>query len=73
MIIAPDGRIDNAGKATITEAVTTGFQSGSNAGLYDGLSNQLDEMVKIYPNPATSKATISLNFLESIKYRIYNY
>jgi hypothetical protein len=63
MIIAPDGRIDNAGKATITEAVTTGFQSGSNAGLYDGLSNQLDEMVKIYPNPATSQATISLNLV----------
>jgi len=63
MLIAPDGRIDNAGKATIAEAVNNGFQSGSNAGLFDGLSNQLDEMVKIYPNPATSQATISLNLI----------
>ena len=63
MIIAPDGRIDNAGKATITEAVNTGFQAGSNAGLYEALTNQLDEMVKIYPNPATSQATISLNLV----------
>jgi len=63
MLIAPDGRIDNAGKATITEAVNSGFQSGGNAGLYEALTNQLDEMVKIYPNPATTQATISLNLV----------
>ncbi len=63
MIIAPNGRIDNAGKATITEAVNNGFQSGSNAGLYEPLASQLDEMVKIYPNPASTNATVSINLI----------
>jgi hypothetical protein len=63
MIIAPNGRIDNAGKATITEAVNNGFQSGSNAGLYEPLASQLDEMVKIYPNPASTNATVSMNLI----------
>lgn len=63
MIIAPNGRIDNAGKATIAEAVNNGFQSGSNAGLYEPLASQLDEMVKIYPNPASTNATVSINLI----------
>jgi hypothetical protein len=61
MLIAPNGRIDNAGKATIAEAVSNGFESGSNAGLYDALTNQLDAMVQVYPNPASNNATISMN------------
>ena len=63
MILAPNGRIDNAGKATIAEAVNNGFQSGSNAGLYEPLASQLDEMVKIYPNPASTNATVSINLI----------
>jgi hypothetical protein len=61
LLIDPAGRIDNAGKATIAEAVTNGFVNGSNTGLYEALANQLDAAVKIYPNPATSNTTISLN------------
>ena len=61
LLIDPTGRIDNAGKATIAEAVTNGFVNGSNAGLHEVLANQLDAAVKIYPNPATSNTTISLN------------
>lgn len=61
LLIDPTGRIDNAGKATIAEAVTNGFVDGSNAGLFEPLANQLDAAVKIYPNPATSNTTISLN------------
>jgi hypothetical protein len=61
LLIAPNGRIDNAGKATIAEAVSNGFQSGSNAGLFDALTNQLDAMVQVYPNPASNNATISMN------------
>jgi hypothetical protein len=37
LLIDPAGRIDNAGKATIAEAVTNGFVNGSNAGLYETL------------------------------------
>jgi hypothetical protein len=44
LLIDPTGKIDNAGKATITEAVSNGYVNGSNAGLYENLTNQLDEI-----------------------------
>jgi hypothetical protein len=49
-----------SGKATITEAVTNGYVNGSNAGLYENLANQLDEIVKVYPNPASDAANIEI-------------
>ena len=61
LLIDPTGKIDNAGTASIATAVTNGFVNGSNAGLFDALENQLDETVKLYPNPATSNTTISVN------------
>jgi hypothetical protein len=61
LLIDPTGKIDNAGKATITEAVSNGYVTGSNAGLYDTNENELDESVRIYPNPACSQANIALN------------
>jgi hypothetical protein len=61
LLIDPQGRIDNAGKATISEAVSNGYISGSNAGLYENMANQLDETVKIYPNPASLFTTLGLN------------
>lgn len=67
LLIDPAGRIDNAGKATIAEAVTNGFVDGSNAGLFEALENQLDAMVKIYPNPANSNTTISLNLENQVQ------
>jgi hypothetical protein len=65
MLISPDGRIDNAGTATISEAVTNGYENGINAGLYDALPNQLDEAIKLYPNPTSDHATISINLKEA--------
>lgn len=61
LLIDPTGKIDNAGKATITEAVSNGYVNGSNAGLFEASENQLDESVKIYPNPSNSQANIALN------------
>ncbi|MBM3185519.1 MAG: Omp28-related outer membrane protein [Bacteroidetes bacterium] len=61
LLIDPSGKIDNAGKATITEAVSNGYVSGSNAGLYEANVTQLDESVNIYPNPSNSQANIALN------------
>ncbi len=61
LLIDPTGRIDNAGTATIADAVTNGFVDGSNAGLFEALENQLDDAVKIYPNPTSTSTTISLN------------
>jgi hypothetical protein len=61
LLIDPAGRIDNAGTATITEAVGNGFITGSNAGLFEANASQIDDDVKIYPNPATDNTNISLN------------
>lgn len=61
LLIDPMGKIDNAGKATITEAVSNGYVNGSNAGLFEASENQLDESVKIYPNPTSSQANLTLN------------
>ncbi len=65
MILSPNGRIDNAGTATIAEAVANGYEAGANAGLYEGLSYQLDAEVNMYPNPATDKTIISINLKKS--------
>jgi hypothetical protein len=61
LLIDPNGRIDNAGKATIVEAVSNGYLEGSNAGLFENLENQLDEVIRIYPNPANDQTNIQLN------------
>jgi hypothetical protein len=60
MLLDPTGKIDNAGKATITEAVTNGFVTGTDvtAGLND-LSN-IDEQVQVYPNPASDYVNIAI-------------
>ena len=65
LLIDPQGRIDNAGKATITEAVSNGYVNGSNAGIYEANDTQLDESVKIYPNPTSSFTNISINLKAS--------
>ncbi len=60
LLLDPQGRIDNAGKATIAEAVANGYV----AGLSTIYGENLEKMVTVYPNPASSKTTIHLN-LES--------
>ena len=65
MILSPNGRIENAGTATIAEAVANGYEVGANAGLYEGLSYQLDAEVNMYPNPATDKTIVSINLKKS--------
>lgn len=60
LLIDPQGRIDNAGKATIAEAVANGYV----AGLSTIYGENLEKMVTVYPNPASSMTTIHLN-LES--------
>jgi hypothetical protein len=61
MLIAPNGTIDNAGKATITEAVANGYVAGPNAGIEETAMEQVDATFKIYPNPATTVAAISID------------
>ena len=65
LLIDPQGRIDNAGKATINEAVANGFIEGSNLGIVDYSKSELDTAVRVFPNPATSYTNVSLNLKTS--------
>lgn len=60
LLIDPQGKIDNAGTATIAEAVTNGYVLGGNAGLYDMTQNELNNAVSLYPNPANESTTLSI-------------
>jgi hypothetical protein len=60
MLVAPNGRIDNAGKATIAEAVSSGFVSGTQVASVAQLE-QPDAVMQVFPNPAVSQATVVLN------------
>ncbi len=61
MLIAPNGTIDNAGRATIAEAVSNGFVDGVDMVTSIDEENQLDAMLKVYPNPSTTYTTVTLN------------
>lgn len=65
LLIDPQGDIDNAGKATISEAVSNGFVPAATASLEDLTSNQLDDVVKLYPNPAQHFTNIEINVKEA--------
>lgn len=73
MLIDPTGKIDNAGKATIAKAITNGYDYGVAAGVAE-VSAQLDDVVKIYPNPTNSNAVLEVNLKEqaSVNVRISN-
>ena len=60
LFIDPTGKIDNAGSATIAEAVINGYVAGSGVGVND-IAQGPDAQVSVYPNPANSNSTISLN------------
>lgn len=60
LLIAPNGTIDNAGKATIAEAVTNGFvYGGTNVSVSE--LDQIDATLQVYPNPAQDMATVTVN------------
>ncbi len=56
MIIDPAGNIDNAGRATIAEAVTNGYV----AGISEKPTICYLGGMSVYPNPASSAATVNL-------------
>jgi archaellum component FlaF (FlaF/FlaG flagellin family) len=61
LLIAPNGRIDNAGKASITEAVQNGFVNGPNFTTSIDEYNQVDATLQVFPNPAHEMATVTVN------------
>lgn len=64
MFIDPTGKIDNAGTATIAEAVSNGFVSGSSVGVND-IAFAPDAQVNLYPNPSSNRSNISLNLAQA--------
>jgi hypothetical protein len=74
LLIDPQGRIDNAGTATIAEAVANGYLIGGNAGLYDMTQNELENAVSLFPNPAYESTTlsVSLNNASEIEMNLVN-
>jgi hypothetical protein len=57
MIIDPTGKIDNAGRATIAEAVANGYVGG----ISEMPVNDLTQVMTVYPNPASTAATVNLH------------
>jgi hypothetical protein len=63
MLFGPTNRIDNAGKATISEAVANGFVNGPAASVTELLA-QPDATMQVYPNPANDFAVVALNLVK---------
>jgi hypothetical protein len=64
LLFDPSGRIDNAGKATITEAVANGYVSGNGAGVEDLTLNGPDQVMMVYPNPAGAYTTVAIQLTQ---------
>ena len=64
MLIDPTGRIDNAGKATIAEAVSNGYGYGTVAGTEELSVGQPDAEFMVYPNPASTSASVAINLVK---------
>ncbi|MEI8116744.1 MAG: T9SS type A sorting domain-containing protein [Flavobacteriia bacterium] len=61
MIIDPTGKIENAGRATIAEAVTNGYV----AGLTEMPVTDLTQVMTVYPNPASTAASVNLHIAQA--------
>ncbi len=64
LFIDPTGKIDNAGSATITEAVENGYIPGIGVGVNEIVSGP-DAQISLFPNPSADFSTISLNLTKS--------
>jgi hypothetical protein len=61
MLVNQSGTVNNAGKATLTEAIANGFVSGTpinNVGIAN--QNQIDASLAVYPNPANEYTSIKV-------------
>ncbi len=64
LLFDPAGRIDNAGKATITEAIANGYVNGNGAGVEDLTLNGPDQVMTVYPNPAGAFTTVAIQLTQ---------
>ena len=56
----PTGKFDNAAKEDITGAVANGFVPACNLTVGE-ITPQLDDLLRVYPNPASTQVTIEIN------------
>ena len=63
LFIDPSGAINNGSSTTLAEAIANGFDSIPAIDITTGVHDipQVDGPISLYPNPATDKATVSLN------------
>lgn len=75
LLISPDGRIDNAGSTSISEAVSNGYELGPNLGETNPLDFQIDDVLKLYPNPTSAVLNVTLDMGNSNmnELKVYNY
>jgi hypothetical protein len=59
LLMDPTGKIDNAGSATIAEAIANGYVNGTTG--TNSVANAPDALVSLYPNPSNGNASIALN------------
>jgi hypothetical protein len=75
LFINPTGTVNNAGEATLTEAIANGFVTGtdvSTAGVAQ--LDAPDEAITLYPNPSSNNANITLNLVKesSVTVAVYS-
>ena len=72
MFIDPTGMIENAGSATIAEAITNGYVVGVNSGFNKSFAGP-DAQINLYPNPTANISSISLDLakVSNVQVAIY--
>jgi hypothetical protein len=65
MLIDPNGRIDNAGAASIDEAVNNGLISGGVMVSSKTLPSP-DRVIKVFPNPANETAFLKIHLKKTV-------
>ncbi len=65
MLVDPSGRIDNAAKEYISGAVSNGFVQACALSVIELNGEQLDDVLRVYPNPASTQATVEINIKEA--------
>lgn len=61
MILDPTGKIDNAGRSTIAEAVANGYVGST----VDMPAIDLTHVMTVYPNPASTSTTVNLEIAKA--------
>ena len=60
LLIDPSGRIDNAASTSISEAVANGFEVGPNLSITEFFDNNIDDELRVYPNPVSDILNVSI-------------